>query len=328
MPRTTLILLLAVLLASPFAPALGQEQAASVDVPDKASLPATIPELIELMAEDDFAGMRASSRLMQIGKAAVPDLVKATGHSVARVRYWSVAALSGIGDERAVAAIRTCLRDEDAMVRAVAVWHLGRWLNQAEVCDSVLAALQDDSAFVRGWALKRLQASRCLAAAERIRDLLKAKEPEVRYDALHALTVLQGDRILPTLRETVRKDGSPLVREGAVRCCTVVEPRTPRTADVMILALSDADENVRRCAVGLLRKGFGQYFGFDPAAEEKLRHIAAGRWREWYEANKAGLRWREDTRRFEVPEAGAKAAPPPGQSPVGAPPDAADEPAG
>ena len=123
----------------------------------------------------------------------------------------------------------------------------------------------------------------------------------MRYDALHTLAILQGPDVLTVLKDTLRRDSSPLVREGAVRCCTVVEPRTARTAEVLIAALRDPDPRVRECTASLLRKGFNQHFGFQPTARPEDREKAVRRWEEWYEANKTRLRWSAVHRRFELP---------------------------
>jgi len=267
-----------------------------------------IPALIQQMAEDDLTGQAAMRKLVQIGRPAVPALIKATRHPVPRVRYWSIAALSSIADERAVPAVTQCLDDENAMVRAVGVWHLGRWINRPDVRRAVADKLSDPDLSVRGWALRRIQASELRSALPQVRKLLEAPEPEARYDALHALAALEGRAALTTLKKLLQEDKSPIVREGAVRCTTVIQPPTPQSAQLMIDALRDTDAQVRQCAVELLRKGFGQHFGFDPKGEPLEREQARQQWRNWYEANKSLLRWNAARRRFETPDATVRPA--------------------
>jgi len=262
----------------------------------------TVRQLIERMARDDFNGLDASRKLAKKGPAAVPALIKATQDPRARVRYWSIAALSSIGTDQAMAAIFKCLDDKSALVRSVAVWHLGGWYGRPEVRRRVLDRLHDDSPSVRGWVLKLILTKKDREAAPQVRELLKAPEPEVRYDALHTLAVLEGQKVLPTLKHVLATDKSPLVRECAVRCCTVIEPPTPLTADVLITALEDKDEGVRDRAASLLRKGFDQYFGFIPSAEPQQRAPLVRQWRQWYERNKSRLRWNKQKRLFELPE--------------------------
>ena len=117
-----------------------------------------------------------------------------------------------------------------------------------------------------------------------------------------ALASLQGAQVLPVLRDVLRREESALVRECAVGCCTVIEPRTPETGDILILALRDSNDEVRRIAVKTLRRGFGRQFGYDPTAEPLEREGAVRKWRDWYERNKARLKWDPKTRRFEPVE--------------------------
>ena len=306
-PVAPAALLLAVLTASAFS------QPAAPPAESRQPAPETIPQLIERMARDDFNGQDTSRRLAEMGPAAVPALIQATSHQAPRVRYWSIAALSAIGDERAVPAITRLLDDPDSLVRAVAVWHLGRWFDRPEVREKVLAKLRDEDAFVRGWALRLVQARNCREAVPSVRSLLRDKEPSVRYDALHTLAVMEGADALETLKKALQEDESPLVRECAVRCCTVLEPPTHRTAEVLISALRDKDESVRAVAAQLLRKGLGQDIAFDARADGAEREKAVRQWEAWYEAHKGELVWNEDKRRFEVsqpPRAGSPPGPP------------------
>ncbi len=290
------------------AAALGLAGAALAQAPaapsaPEPSRPQTAQELIEQMGKDDFSGMAASRELARMGEPAIPGLVAALQDPVPRVRYWSIAALSDMGDDRVLPAILSRLDDEDALVRAVAVWHLGRWYGRPDVREPVLKRLDDASPFVRGWVLKLIQFKKDKEAAEKVRALLKSAEPEVRYDALHTLAVLQGPDALDTLRQALREDESELVRECAIRCTTVIEPQTARVAEVLLIGLRDKDEAVREVAARLLRKGFGQSFAFDASAEPPIREEGARAWQEWYEANKEKLRWNAENRRFEVSQA-------------------------
>ncbi len=139
-----------------------------------------VRQLIAKMAEDDFAGADAREKLVEIGRPAVPQLIQATRHEVPRVRYWSIAALRRIGDDRAVEAIKARLKDENTTVRAVAVWHLGRWLKRKDVQQAVVPMLDDPDKFVQGWAFNVIKAWRCMEALPRLMELLKSKDEHVR----------------------------------------------------------------------------------------------------------------------------------------------------
>jgi HEAT repeat protein len=281
--------------------AWAQETAPAQPPQDEQPAPRSIPELIDALAADDFSGMAASRELTERGTAAVPALIANLKNETPRARYWSIAALSGIGDDRAVPAILALLDDPDAMVRAVAVWHVSRWYDRPEVRTAVLARLDDRSSFVQGYVLKVIQTRQDAKAAPQVRAMLASPVPEVRYDALHTLALMLGRDSLPAVRAALTEDKSPLVRRCALQCCTVIEPRRPDCAELLILGLRDQDQEVRETAVRLLRRGFGQYFGFDPAAEPMDREPAVRQWRSWYDENAARLRWNAKSRGFEAP---------------------------
>jgi len=260
--------------------------------------PRTIAELIESIGADDFAGWRAVRRLTEIGQKAVPALVAATSHEQPRVRYWSIAALSGIGDSRAVPAVKRLLDDKDPVVRAVAVWHGGRWFEQEGMREALLKKLDDPSKFVRGWALRLMMEKRCKQALPKILSMLKDKDEGVRYDALHAVAVLAGAEALPHLRMALAKDESALVRECALRACVVIEPRTAAAAEILIAGLRDESKEVRNLAAELLRKGYDRYFGFDPEASVEEREKTRWKWSVWYRAHRGRLAWDEKRRIF------------------------------
>jgi HEAT repeat protein len=285
-----------VLLLAPFARA--QDEA-----PPEPKKPTVddVPALLEQMKENDYAGKGAMEQIVEVGPPAVPLLVRALKSKSPRVRYWSIAALSGIGGDEAREAILGMLDDRAEFVRSVAVWHLRRWIEHEKVRKAVLGRLEDKSALVRGWVLKVIQQQELADAAESVRKTaLEDKDAEVRYDALATYTRLKGADALPLLTEAWRKDDEALVREGAVRCCTLIQPPAPATGDLLIRALRDKDPGVAETAATLLRKGFNQFFAFDPEAPIAQRHAAIRDWRNWYEAHKDELKWNEEKRRFEI----------------------------
>ena len=366
--------------------------------PEGTTSTAEIRRLIEKMAADDFAGQYASGKLAEVGGAAVTALIEALGHRVPRVRYWAIAALSSIGDERAVPAIQQRLKEDgDSTVRAVAVWHLGRWFDRDDVRQAVMATLDDKDPYVRGWAFRVIQhkrhagalprlmkllgsqdeavrysalraiaevqgegaipllvkalqedadpevraaavfhlgqwfdraevrevilrtlddkdkyvrgwalnvvtEKRCVEALPQATALLESDDEQVRFDALRAVAVLKGPDAVDFLKETLGKDPSALVREAALRSSTVIEPPTPRSAEVLMRGLSDEVQELRELASALLRKGFGKDFGFQADGAVEDRQKAVQRWEEWYRQNSGALRWDAEARAFVTPQ--------------------------
>ena len=278
----------------------GQDQdAASVDAEKRAAV------LIAKMAESDVAAMGAMRELVTIGGPAVPALMESTSHETPRVRYWSIAALSGIGEDRAVPAVKKCLNDRVPLVRAVAVWHLGRWFHREDVRQSVVETLEDPDDFVRGWALNLIRERNFKDAIPRLVGMLESTEEAIRYDALHTIALLEGPDSIPRLKKILQNDKSALVRKCALQCCTIINPPSPRTAEVLIVGLSDEDIQVRALAAELLRKGFDGYFGFNEKDPLREREKAVWLWQNWYRENKDRLKWDEKKRLFVIAQKAA-----------------------
>jgi hypothetical protein len=269
--------------------------------PVPAPLPADVAGLVASMARDDFAGQAACEQLVKMGKTAVPDLLPALQHQTPRVRYWSAAALCRIADDRAWQPLVTALRDDPSpVVRSTILWHLQHF-SKNEVYGLAAERLADPDPLVRGWALKTLahgrQRDRLAMVIQRTND----KEPGVRHDALVAAVELGGNTQLSLIQKMAGDDPDPQVREGALRCLTLLPAKSPVILAVMIRGLADKDPDVQAAAARLLAKGTNQSFGFDPARlpAERARVVAA--WQQWFEQNKDRLRWSDEKRRFVLP---------------------------
>lgn len=258
-------------------------------------------ELVAKMQQSDMAAKAAAEEMTQLGAPAVPGAIDGTKSKIARVRYWCVSVLSAIGDERGYEPVRACLNDPDQVVRAVAVWHIQRWWDKPGVPTLVLSKLNDRSDFVVGWAMKVLVARKYDKGIPRLKRLLKSDNETVRYDGLAALTRLLGAEIIPTLKEIATEDKSPLARKGAMQCVTLIDPKTPKTAEVLFLGLRDQDEGVRETAASLLRKGFGKYFQYNHRRPPITQMKPIRAWEAWYKENSDKLKWSRERNRFEVP---------------------------
>jgi len=123
-----------------------------------------------------------------------------------------------------------------------------------------------------------------------VRQLLKAEDPRVRYDAIHTCVVLMDSGQLDFLRQTYERDTDPVVREACLRCITVIPEPPVEGIELFLKGLEQ-----------LLRKGCKQYFGYDARQPLPIREHAIKKWRAWYEANKAKLQWHPDLRKFLLP---------------------------
>jgi hypothetical protein len=134
-----------------------------------------------------------------------------------------------------------------------------------------------------------------------VRKLVKTGEPRVRYDAVHTTVKLLEEGHLDFLREVYQRDDDPLVREGVLRCATVVPQPPVETIELFIMGLDSQDQKVRDVAATLLRKGCKRYFGYDAKAPLDERRRAIENWTSWYRANRDKLQWEPDLRKFLLP---------------------------
>ena len=258
-----------------------------------------IQDLMAAMAKDDYGGQKAHDRLVEIGAPASDALLTGLSSDTPRVRYWSAAALARIGDERAYDRLKNLARDDpNEVVRSTALWHLQLY-GRDQVYPLAAELLGDPHRMVRGWAMRVLRENNRPEALPRLRELSKSDDPFTRADAVHAIVTLMGDGQIAFLKGIVADDPSSDVRLQALRCLTIV-PHDPAVLDVMIDALDDADEEVRREAVTLLRKGADQVFGYIPTDDPDARRAAAAQWRQWYNTNRERLAWNDERRRFEA----------------------------
>ncbi|MBS3763666.1 MAG: hypothetical protein KGZ25_10235, partial [Planctomycetes bacterium] len=103
---------------------------------------------------------------------------------------------------------------------------------------------------------------------------------------------------LANLKTTYENDPSPVVREGALRSVTLLEPPIPESGALLIEGLRDTDKKVRAAAAALLRRGFGQHFEYQADATIGERERAIERWQKWYGKHKNNLKWNKKERVF------------------------------
>lgn len=252
------------------------------------------------MEKDDYAAQAAHGRLVEIGLPAGDALLAGIKHKKPHVRYWSAAALAQIGEKRAYEPLKKLIgEDPNEVVRSTALWHIQLFGND-EVYKLAGDALGDAHPMVRGWAMRVLRENNRTEGAQKLRELLASEDPLTRADAVHAMVVLvPGQDHIAFLKGVLAKDPASDVRLQALRCLTIVK-KDAKILDVMISALDDSDEEVRRLAASLLRKGADKVFGYIPTDEAADRKKAANSWRAWYEKNKSQLAWHAERRRFEI----------------------------
>src|SRR5215472_6118824 len=136
---------------------------------------------------DDSVRRRVAGILTAIGAPAVEPLSGALTDDDNGVRFWAVATLGKIRDERAVEALIVALGDKDDSVRKRAAHALGR-IGDARAVDPLSgAAMNDNDRSVRQFAAYALGQIRDALAVDRLIGALKDENAIVRSRAAEAL---------------------------------------------------------------------------------------------------------------------------------------------
>ena len=91
------------------------------------------PLIQALRDENRLVRSGALVALGKMGKPAVEPLIRALADKNSGVRWWVVATLRTVGDERAIEPLKQALEDEDALVRSAAkgaLWEIKARKNQ------------------------------------------------------------------------------------------------------------------------------------------------------------------------------------------------------
>lgn len=196
-----------------------------------------------------FAG-KAAQEALEAVEAVVPALVETLGDHDLEVRQAAVAALSNMGDPRAVQALMRILRD-DAVddVRAAAAFALGEIEDPAAVPALAEALRTDRSAEVRknaAWALGQIEDAR---AVEALGAALNDADAEVRHMSMWALGEIESPAAVPALIAAL-SSGDAEVRHTAAWALGQIEDA--RAVEGLTLALRSEDAQLREAAAWAL----------------------------------------------------------------------------
>ena len=280
-----------------------------------------IADLVRRLGESDYAGKSAYDRLVRIGPAAVPALLKAAEDRVPRRRWWAVSALCTIGDTRAVEVVLRRVKDPHPIVRYTAIYHGRVFVRRDRRVARMLTGMLDspDTGAV-GWAAEGLGRVRYRPAFDAIVRAVKHRDPKVRWRCLDALGRIDAPAAVGVFVDRLGKDGEPALRRLAAGWLGRARVRDRRTIGSLVGALRDRSPEVRLAAWRALRSLTGETFGLAESARDVPRAVAVRAVRWW-------LDHREEYPRVGVPGPGvttragpesATSAPPnPGPSPDG-----------
>ena len=219
----------------------------------------------------------AMKKLIRIGKPAVPPLVEATSHKSLWVRLWSIAALCGIGDQRAIEPAIDLMTDRAKLVRMIATWHgSGFARRDKRVATAIGKNVRDPEHDVRHWARRAIVDRKLEGLDAVVEAALDDPDPGIREDAFITLAMMRGQGLLKNARHTIKSDGRPRRLSTAY---LMLQRGTPdmATAELFLVGLGHADAEVRDAAVQglewILKEGTKQP---DAAAKARGRRALTG----------------------------------------------------
>jgi len=175
---------------------------------------------------------------------AVPQLTAALASTDAGLRWRAARALGIIGDAKAIAALRKPVADTEPLVRAQAIFALGRLkADDKDSLDVIIKGLADEDAQVQHAAVRSL----ALIKADRkvtiplVIKLLEDSDPHVAARALHAIAEGGADSI-PALNAALTH---PEARYWACLALSEMGPQAKDAVPGLIKVLADERPEVR-----------------------------------------------------------------------------------
>ncbi|MFN8571310.1 MAG: HEAT repeat domain-containing protein [Gemmatimonadaceae bacterium] len=217
--------------------------------------PAEVRFLTDSIASSDACVRELSIRLLGNfgGDAVAEQLVTLLGSSqtAGPVRETAALGLGMIGGKVGITVLLRALRDEEAGVRANAIWALGR-ANDGRAVALIRDLLTDELVMVRQAAAVALGRLDSLSSAEPLARVLREDKTEgVRRNAAWALGELEAKRAAPALATALQSDRDSEVREMAAWALGEMETRDQAGTLVRALA-NDSSAAVRETAAWAL----------------------------------------------------------------------------
>ncbi len=247
--RKRLVAVIAVSFLSFTSPLLLIRNATAGIVDEPTVNPKEIASLIEKLKTNDERELDAAiNKLGQIGKPAIPALMKALQDQNLLVRRSAAEVLTKIGYP-AIPDLAKALNNPDAGVRSSAASALGSIGAEAKMAvPQLITLLKDFKAYVRGSAASALGeiGAESKTAAPQLIPLLKDSDAEVRFRAAYALKKIgaEAKTVVPHLVPLL-KDSDAKMRSSAAFVLGSIGAEAKTTVPQLIPLLQDSDAEVR-----------------------------------------------------------------------------------
>ncbi|MER5452653.1 HEAT repeat domain-containing protein [Streptomyces sp. NPDC002764] len=217
--------------------------------------------------EDESVRQNAAMALGRVGDvSALADLVPLLKDPQARVRGATATALGLLGHKAALAPLMETSTDKNAIVRGSVATALGR-IADPDTLSVLIVLSRDNDAAVRSSAVTAIGRARFETGIELVEAALSDNFAEVRGAAVRAMARLRPSQDLTAFLS----DPDPSVPRAAL--AAIGEGTDAAGENALVLALQDADEEIRSVAVTALGKRHSRTARLEAVLENSSENV-------------------------------------------------------
>lgn len=224
-----------------------------------------ISDLINNLSLDDLVMNEARDELIEIGKPAIPLLLKTLEKSKPDVRYLICEMLGKIRDERSIEVLVKLLQDKEDYTSSIASAAARSLRNFADT--SVIPHLI---------------------------SAITSTDIELRYESIKTLSALRAYQSLPSIRQLITDTAKTFlgyqVNTAVVQAIGKLKDTVSVKQLINLLKNTDIDPATDEPFVKYVIKSLEQITNYQagsfPKSDEKKREQVIKKWEEWWEKNK------------------------------------------
>ena len=217
-----------------------------------APAPSPVDALVEQLASEP-ARIEARTKLLAMGAAAVPDLLRHTRHSSTMVRWELANILGPLGDARALEAlVHNATADENTHVRWRSLWALSHYEIEP-VTRALRTRLQSEDEPTQWNAAVALSFFDLADGLELVHANVRNPDQWRRWEAINALGRIHNEASPDVLAQALRSPAEGDRKEAALSLGMI---GGPKSTALLVTALDDSSPEVRwRACLSLGRVG-------------------------------------------------------------------------
>lgn len=219
----------------------------------------------QLLNDNPLMVEEARNELLEIGKPAVPALIKALDSEKPQLRYLTCEILVELRDERSLPALIKSLKDKEEIGNSIA------------------------SVAARGLGLLGTT-----AVITPLMNALPTADVELRYETIRALGILRVQEAIPVfiaaLSDTAKTDFNYLVKCVAIEALGKLKAKSTVKHLINLLPETEIESATERPVVYYVVKALEEItsssFGFVPSKDDKRKQEIIKQWQDWWTKNR------------------------------------------